>query len=116
MMIEHPYRNRIEVNIMDNQEFGADILTLVDEEGNEHEFEVADTMEMGDQQYMALIPVLPPDQALEDAGELLVLKVVEENGEEFLEPIDNEEEFSRIADAFMVRLEDTFDFVDDDAN
>jgi len=99
---------------MDNKDFGADILTLVDEEGNEHEFEVADTMEIGDQQYMALIPVLSSEEALDDAGELLVLKVVEDAGEEFLEPIDDEEEFSRIADAFMARLEDTFDFIDED--
>lgn len=103
---------------MDNKEFGADLLTLIDDDGVEHEFEVADTMEVGDQRYMALIPVLPADDSLEDAGELLVLKVVEdESGEEFMEPIEDEAEFTRIADEFMARLEDTFDFVDDeDAN
>ncbi|MEG2295945.1 MAG: DUF1292 domain-containing protein, partial [Oscillospiraceae bacterium] len=36
---------------------GVDILTLVDEDGVEHEFEVADTLENDDKNYIALIPI-----------------------------------------------------------
>lgn len=43
---------------MDNtMDYGADILTLVDDDGVEHQFEVADTMDYEDHQYMALVPV-----------------------------------------------------------
>lgn len=90
---------------------GADLLTLVDEDGVEHQFEVVDSAEVGEQSYVALIPVFDkPEELLEDSGELVILKVVEENGEEFLDAIEDEEEFTRIGDFFMERLADTFDF------
>ena len=34
---------------MANEEFGADLITLVDDEGHEHEFEIVDTLELGEQ-------------------------------------------------------------------
>ncbi len=99
---------------MDDKEFGTDLLTLVDDEGVEHEFEIADILDMDDQRYMALIPVLPDaDEFLKDSGELVILKVVEDNGTEYLEPIEDEEEFDRLADIFMQRLEDVYDFEDE---
>ncbi|MFQ9871553.1 MAG: hypothetical protein ACLRVT_00480 [Oscillospiraceae bacterium] len=33
----------------EEMEFGPDLMTLLDEEGNEHEFEVADTLEDNEQ-------------------------------------------------------------------
>ena len=94
-------------------EYGADLLTLLDEDGNEHQFEVADTMEYEGEEYMALVPVFDdPEDLLEDSGELVILKTVEEDGEAFLEPIEDEAEFDRISDIFMKRLEDLYDFED----
>lgn len=91
---------------------GVDILTLVDEDGVEHEFEVADTLENEDKNYIALIPILADEE--EDEGELVVLRVItdEETGEEFLEPIEDEEEFEAIGDLFMERLKEEFDFAE----
>ena len=83
----------------DYEEQGANLMTLLDEEGNE--------------QYVALIPVFDdPAGMLEDSGELVILKTVEEDGEAFLEPIEDEAEFDRISDIFMKRLEDLYDFED----
>ena len=67
-----------------DMELGNDILSLLDEEGNEHEFEVIDTYEMEDDRYLALLPVLADDdELLEYAVELVILKVVsDEEGEE----------------------------------
>lgn len=91
------------------------IITLVDEEGVEHEFEVADMMESEGIQYLALIPVIEdPDELLSDPGELVVLKVVAEGVEEFLEAIEDEEEFSRISSAFMERLGEDYDFIEEE--
>ena len=72
---------------MDNtMDYGADILTLVDDDGVEHQFEVADTMDYEDHQYMALVPVFDEaEELLEDSGELLVLEMVEHDGEGYLE-------------------------------
>ena len=87
---------------MDNtMDYGADILTLVDDDGVEHQFEVADTMD-----YEA-------EELLEDSGELLVLEMVEHDGEGYLEPIADEDLFNTIAHMFMERLEEEFDFVEE---
>lgn len=94
----------------EEMEFGPDLMTLLDEEGNEHEFEVVDTLEDNEERYMALIPVFDDaDELLEDDGELVILKVVQEEEEEFLEAIEDEEEFNRISAIFMERLEDDYD-------
>lgn len=100
-----------ELELEEGMETGPDILTLSDDEGNEHQFEVVDTAEVDGSTYMALVPVF--DEAadlLEDSGELVVLKVVEEDGEEFLEVIEDEEEFNKMGNFFVERLSDTFDF------
>ncbi|MFQ9871552.1 MAG: DUF1292 domain-containing protein [Oscillospiraceae bacterium] len=59
---------------------------------------------------MALIPVFDDaEELLEDDGELVILKVVQEDEEEFLEAIEDEEEFNRVSAIFMERLQDDYD-------
>ncbi|MGI6403424.1 MAG: DUF1292 domain-containing protein [Oscillospiraceae bacterium] len=94
-----------------DMDLGPDLLTLVDEDGKEHEFELVDTAEFEGVNYAALVPVFESGQELlDDSGELILLKVVEEDGEEFLEPIEDDDEFDRVGAFFMERLKDTFDF------
>jgi len=96
-------------------EYGAEILTLVDDEGEEHEFELVDSEELEGTRYVALVPVFDDAQEqLDDSGELIVLRIVEENDEEFLEAIEEEEEFDRISEFFMERLSDEFYFEEED--
>lgn len=90
-----------------------DILTLVDEDNNEHQFEVVDTAEFEGKNYIALIPIFDkPEELLDDSGELVILQVLEENGEQYLEAIEDEAEFDRVGNFFVGRLEDEFDFED----
>ena len=97
-----------------NMEYGADILTLIDDDGVEHQFEVGDSMDYEERRYMALVPVFDEaEELLEDSGELVVLEVVEHDGEGYLEPIEDEALFNRIAGMFMERLEEEFDFVEE---
>ena len=93
---------------------GADLLTLVDEDGQEHEFEIIDSLEQPDgAEYVALVPVLEDDDPeAEDSGELIILKVAEEDGEEVLEAVEDDEEFERIGAIFKERLKEAFDFED----
>lgn len=96
-------------------EGGADLISLVDEDGEEHEFEVIDSIEQDGTEYVALVPVFDQpdsDEALQDSGELVILKVVEEDGEEVLEALEDDDEFFRIGSVFKDRLKDTFDFED----
>lgn len=96
-------------------EYGAEILTLLDDDGVEHEFELVDSEEVDGVRYVALVPVFDDsEELLEDSGELVVLRALEEKGEEFLEAIEDEEEFDRMAEFFMERLSDVFDFEDEE--
>ena len=100
----------IEKNTPEEEGFGNDILTLVDEDGTEHEFEVVDSLVTDDNEYFALIPTETAENLSSDYGELVILKVVEDNGEEFLEPIEDDDEFEEISEIFMDRLEEYYDF------
>ncbi len=93
-----------------NTEFGPNLISLMDEEGNEHEFEFVDSLELEGSEYVALIPVYEnPADSLDDDGELVVLKVMVDNGEEYLEAIEDEDEFNNVSELFMDRLSDLYD-------
>ena len=100
---------------MIDNEFGNDILTLEDDDGVEHTFEGLDAIDNGENRYMALSPVYDdPQQTLEDSGELVILKVVTVDGEEFLETIEEEDEMDEISDIFMESLQEDYDVIDED--
>ena len=96
-----------------SDEYNPDIITLEDDDGKEYTFEVLDRIETDDRKYIALLPVYEtPEKLLEDSGELVILKVAEENGEEFFEDIQDDDEYDMIADAFTDRLQDIFEIDD----
>ena len=98
---------------MDN--YGPDIVTVVDEDGAEHEFEVLDRIETDESKYVAMIPVYSEEEdLLDDSGELIILRVIEENDETVLEPIEDEDEFNEIGQIFEERLSEMFEFDDED--
>ena len=105
----------------ENERMEKDVISLLDEDGKEHEFEIVDALELEEKRYLALVPLYDESQAeeaLEDSGELVILRVSEEedeDGEQYLDAIDNEEEYNRVAELFMGRLEDYFDFEDGEA-
>ncbi len=95
------------------KEYNPDIITLEDDDGVEYTFEVLDRIETDEARYVALLPVYDdPQKMLDDNGELVILKVNEENGEEFFEDIEDDDEYDMIVDAFTERLQDIFDIED----
>lgn len=96
----------------EEMEYGPDILTLQDEEGVDHEFEVLDTYECDDERYLALVPV-ESEESLEEDGELVILKIESDDEDEFLSAIEDEDEFNRISAVFMERLEEYYDFTEE---
>jgi len=100
-----------DMNMEMDMDYGVDILTLVDEDGEEHEFEILDQIEEDGENYVALLPVADnPDEYIDADGELVILKVDGEGEDEALIWIEDEEEFARVSDIFMQRLSDEFDF------
>ena len=93
-----------------NEEYNPDIITLADDDGKEYTFEVLDAIETDTDRYLALLPQYSdPKVMLGDSGELVIVKVGEENGEEYFYEIEDDDEYETIADAFVDRLEDFFE-------
>lgn len=93
-----------------NQEYNPDIITLSDDEGKEYTFEVLDAIETDDARYLAMLPMYEdPQKLLDDSGELVIVKVEEENGEEYFSEIEDDDEYETIADAFIDRLQNVFE-------
>ena len=93
--------------------FGPDFITVTDEEGNDFELELVDTLEYNGTTYHAFFPAVEAD---EETGEpqdvdaddeeygLVILKAVEENGEELLSTPDSDEELDEVYQLFMDRF------------
>lgn len=97
------------------EEYGPDIVSVVDEDGIEHTFEELDRIETDEARYVALTPVYDEAQdILDDDGELIILRVVEEDGETYLEPIEDDAEFDEVGKIFEDRLKEAFDFNDEE--
>lgn len=95
-----------------DSEYGPDIVSVVDEEGVEHTFEELDRVETDDGRFIALLPIYDEaEEILDGDGELIILSVVEdEDGETYLEPIEDEELFNTVGKLFEERLADYFEF------
>lgn len=93
-----------------SEEYGPDIVSVTDENGVEHIFEELDRIETDDARYVALTPYYDETaEILDDDGELIILKVIEEDGETYLEPIEDESEFDEIGEIFEKRLSELYD-------
>lgn len=93
--------------------YGGNFVSLTDEEGNEIELEHLDTIEYNGTVYMAFFPVEeagengePPQEEDEEAG-LILLKVVDVDGEEQLATLESEEELEAVYQQFMESLFDS---------
>ena len=93
-----------------SEEYGSDIITVLDEEGEEHQFEMIDAIETDDGRYVALLPIYhQPQDVVDDDGELLILEVVEEDGEEVIMPIEDDSVFDSVSAIFQERLDEMFE-------
>ena len=77
-------------------------MSVTDDEGNEFELEHLGTLEYSGQEYMAFVPA-DMDEDDEDFG-LILLKVIEQDGESLLADIDDEEELHAVYERFMEEL------------
>ncbi len=95
-----------------SEDYGAEFITLTDDEGNEFELEYLDTVEYKGNLYMAFFPTLEEgqDEDSEDFG-LIILRSVPGVGEDedSLESVDDEKELDAVYDLFMESL-----FMDED--
>ena len=100
-----------------SEEYGNSLVSVLDDEGNEHQFELLDAIETDEGRYVALLPVYSEAElALEDDGELVILEVVNDEGDDLLVPIEDDEVFANIAEIFEERLAEFYEINEVDEN
>lgn len=91
-------------------DLSSDFMTLLDDEGNEHMFEVLDAIETDSGRYLAMVPHFDnPAEQLENDNELVIMKVLTDEEGEYLEMIESEEEFNSVSVIFTERLGEEYD-------
>lgn len=86
-----------------SEEYGNDFVTLIDEDGNEVEFEHIDTVEYEGVTYLAFIPA---ELSVEEDAEVVIMQVVtDENGEELLEGVEDDNIADAVFNIVMERAE-----------
>lgn len=83
-------------------QFGNDFISVTDDDGNEFELEHLDTLEYNGAIYMAFLPA-DMDENDDDYG-MIILKVINENGEEILATVDDDQEMEAVYNTFMEQL------------
>lgn len=90
-----------------SEAFGSDYLTIEDEEGNEFELEILNEFELDGQDYLVALPA-DMDEDDPDFG-IILLKIMEENGEELFGSIDDDDELDKVYNYYMQEI-----FADED--
>ena len=95
------------------ENFGPDFITVTDEEGNDFELELVDILEYQGVTYYAMFPAVEEEESTgepkdvdaddEEYG-LVIMKGIQENGEELLSTLDSDEELDTVYELFMERF------------
>lgn len=89
-----------------NEEFGGDLVTVTDDEGNEFELEIVDTVELDGAEYTVFVPSNIDEMDPEDPEYgFIILKNIVEKGEELYASVDDEAELNRVYEFYMQTLE-----------
>lgn len=98
-------------NIEEGEELD-NIIVLNDEDGNEVEFEFLDLIEYDGESYVVL---LPNDDDEEEAGEVLILKLEDNDSEdeESYVSVEDEEILNKVFEIFKDKFKDEFNFIDE---
>ena len=86
-------------------EFDANLVSLLDDEGNEYEFEIIEELDYEDKHYYALMPLceIPDEDDTENV--YMIFEDIEENGEPQLAEIEDEELLDTLAGLFEEKFD-----------
>ena len=97
-----------------SKQFGDDIITITDEEGNDFHLEHLDTLEIDGVFYLAFVPA-DMDPQDPDYG-MILLREEEEGDEIYLAQLESDEEKEKIYELFMDRLYGDEEAEDEDSS
>ena len=88
-----------------SEDFGRDFITIEDENGQEFELEVLDSMDYKGETFMAFLPA-DMDEDDPDYGIIILRSVFDENGDEVFDTIDDDDKLQEVYENFMKILYD----------
>ena len=92
-----------------NNEYTPDLITLLDDDNQEHCFEILDIIEDNEKQYYALMPVYEDKtDVLYSSGEYIILESVDNNGEQLLLELEDRELRERLSEIFEEHFDSMF--------
>ena len=91
-----------------SEEYGGDIITMIDESGEEFNLELLETIDFRGATYTAFLPA-DMDENDPDYGLVLLRNATDENGEEVFDTIDDDAEAEEVYEKFMSILFDDED-------
>ena len=97
---------------MDNEKdyYEPDIISVTDDNGEEILFELLERYENGGNTYAAITEYRDDAEEIVEADyEVLILKVLEDDGNEYLSEIENEDEFNEVSEVLMKMVEEKFE-------
>lgn len=93
-----------------SNDYTADLVTFVSDDGEEIEFEVLDTIENEDGKFYILYPYYEdPADAVNDPGEYYIFQAEEIDGEEEFVELENEDLLDKIDAIFRENNKDLFE-------
>lgn len=93
-----------------------DMVTLVDEDGKEHEFTVLDIVDVNDREYAILIPMENDTTDTEsEEQEAVIFRIDEVDGEQALIIVEDDDEWDTVARAWE-EMVDSVDYDDEEEN
>ena len=94
----------------ENENYEPDIISVTDDDGNEILFELLERYENDNGGYVAITEYRDDAEDIVEADyEVIILKVAEENGDEYLEEIEDESEYNEVSEILMNKIEQQYD-------
>lgn len=88
----------------DGEEF--EVLILIDDDGQEHSFELIAELEIEGNSYVVVAPIDEDSDDEEEEVEITILRATyDEEGNMYLEDIEDDEEWEKVADAWQELVE-----------
>lgn len=82
----------------DNEALQDDIVTLVSEDGQEQDFLILGDFDFEDKAYAVLSDKFNEAGEVADDADIIMLQIVDEDGEDVLYEIEDDEEWSRVVE------------------
>lgn len=90
-------------------DFGEDLLTLIDDDGKQREFEVLDVIDNDDGCFYALqLTHDDPQEKVETDGVYYIFQTVEENGEQEFVEVEDDALLEKLTQQFEARFEEFY--------